>query len=301
MHITAILLAAVIASAPVKEAAHAKNEVFSYVTVQGLEAGGKKVVLPKPRFSDGQSGEEQRRILVELAGSEEQLEAMMDNSPRAPNIFNRDETEANENAPVVRTTELWFVVYADLTRFDAASQVARIDGKSAESGQIKYECRVLKDADIGAAGITLGPQSAGQSTWFTLIHGELPNNVKFEVTDRGVATQTAESVVIATRTDPAFAKGKRPSNFWRKAGDDDGAGAGNERASAPHPYQGGISYTKVSRLGFKTGALIVEVHGAWVEPFEWFEGGGALSSKLKRAADEGIKKLREELAEGRAK
>jgi len=299
MHITAILLAALVGDTHEVEAAHANNDVFSYVMAQGLDVGGKKSVLPKPRFIDGQAAAEQKRILIELAGSEEQLEVMMDNSLRAPNIFNQDEIEAKNNAPVVRTAELWFIIYADLKQFDAASQVARLDGRKAESGQIKYECRVLKDADVRATGITLGPEAPGQKIWFTQIRGELPNNVTFEVTERGVATQTAESVVIATRTDPAFAKGRRPSNFWKKAGDDDGGGG--EQIRQPHPYQGGISYAKLSRLAFKPGALIVELHGAWVEPFEWFEGGGALSSKLKRAADEGIKKLREELAEGREK
>jgi hypothetical protein len=297
MHITAILLAAVVADAREIEAAHTKNDVFSYVLAQGLDVGGKKVVLPKPRFFDGQEVAEQKRILVELAGSEEQLEAMMDNSLRAPNIFNKDDAEAKDDAPLVRTVELWFIVYADLKQFDAASQIARLDGRTAESGQIKYECHVLKDPDIRAAGITLWPDTAGQKTWFTQILADLPNQVKLEVIERGVATQTPQSVVIATRTDPAFAKGKRPSNFWRKSGDSDGA----QRAETKRPYQGGISYAKVSRLASKPGALIVEMHGAWVEPFEWFEGGGALSLKLKRAADEGIKKLREELAEGRGK
>lgn len=296
MPITAIILAMLIADAPEIEAAHARNDVFSYVVGQGLDVGGKKFVLPKPRFFDGQAGADQKRILVELAESEEQLEAMMDKSLRAPNIFNKDETEANDRGPIIRTVDLWFIVYADLKQFDAASQVARLDGKSAESGGIKYECHVLKDPEIRAVGIEISPQTAAAKTYFTQILAELPNEVKLDVTERGVVTQTAESVVIAARTDPAFAKGKHPSNFWRK-GDAEGAGG----ADGNHPYQGGISYTKVSRLAFKPGALVVEMHGAWVEPFEWFEGGGALSSKLKRAADEGIKKLREDLAEGRAK
>ncbi len=293
MQLTAILLAALVADVREIEPAHAKNDVFSDVLAQGLDVGGKKFVLRKPRFFDGQGAAEQKRILVELAESEEQLEAMMDNSLRAPNVFRKDETEVTDNAPVVRTVDLWFVVYADLRQFDAASQVARLDGRSAESGGIKYECHVLKDPDVRAAGITVGPEAAGEKTWFTQILAELPNQIKLEVTERGVATQTTESVVIATRTDPAFSKGKHPSNFWRKGSDGEGA----QRAESVRPYQGGISYAKVSRLALKSGALIVEIHGAWVEPFEWFEGGGALSSKLKRAADEGIKKLREELAE----
>jgi hypothetical protein len=297
MHITAILLATLVADSPKIEAAHAKNDVFSYVIAEGLNVGGKKFKLPEPRFIDGQEAAAQKRILVELAESEEQLEAMMDDSLRAPNIFNQDETESQDNSPVIRTAHLWFIVYADLKRFDAASQLARIDGRKAEAGGMSYECRVLQDARLRAAGITLAPDAADQKTYFMQILAELPNKVQVDVTERGMATQSPDSVVIATRTDPAFGTGNRPSNFWRMAAADDGA----KREAIMRPYQGGITYAKVSRLALKPGALVVEMQSAWVEPFEWFEGGGALSSKLKRAADEGIKKLREELAEGRAK
>jgi hypothetical protein len=295
MPITAILVAALLSGVLEIEPAHAENDGFSYVLTEGLLVGGKKISLPKPRFYDGQEAPLQKRILVELAGSEEQVEAMMDNSPRAPNIFSKDEIQATENGPVVRVVDLWFIVYADLKRFDADSQVARTDGQKAESGEIKYECHLLKDGDVRAAGITVAPQRPGRKTWFTQILGELPNKVQYEVIDRSVVTQTPESVLIATRTDPAFAKGKRPSNFWRKGGDP----AGTERREITRPYDGGICYAKVSRLAFRPGALVVEMHSAWVEPYEWYEGGGALNTKLKRGADEGIKKLREELAADR--
>jgi hypothetical protein len=297
MHITAILLAALCAAAPQIEPAHARNDVFSYVLEQGFEVEGKRTTLPRPRFYDGQEAAAQKAILVELAESEEQLNEMVDDSLRAPNVFRKDEIQPKTDSAVVRVVDLWFVVYADLSEFDAASQANRVDGKKIESGDIKYECRLLKEPAIRAAGITLGPQASGQNTWFTQVLGELPNKVSFDVTERAVVTQTRESVVIATRIDPAFAKAKHPSNIWRRAGNGEGA----EGKELSGPYQGGISYAKVSRLAIRPRALIVEMHGAWVEPYEWYEGGGALSTKLKRGTDEGIKKLREELAENRAK
>jgi hypothetical protein len=297
MHLTAVLLAILTAHAPQVEPAHAKNDVLSYLLEQGVDVDGKKIPLPKPRFYDGQVGDTQKNILVELAESEEQLNEMIENSPRAPNILKKDEIQAKADSPIVRMVDLWFIVYADLNQFDAASQAARTDGRIVESSGIKYECHLLKDADVRAAGIPSGTEPNGQKTWFTQILCELPNKLSFDVTQRTVATQTPDSVIIATRTDPAFSKGKHPSNFWRRAGDEPGTAGGE----ISRPYPGGISYAKVSRLAFRPGALVVEMHSAWVEPYEWYEGGGALSTKLKRGASESIKKLREELAEGRAK
>jgi hypothetical protein len=295
MHITAILLAALVVDARQLEPAHTKNDVFSFVLTQGFDVGGKKFVLPKPQFFDGQAATEQRRILVEMNESEEEFKVMMDKSIRAKNILTVDEAESKDKSPVVRTAHLWFVVHADLKEFDVRNQLSRIDGSRSKAGQIEYECHVLKEADVRAAGITLGPGTVGQETNFTRILANLPNRVKVELIERGTVTQTSESVVIATRTDPAFGKGKRPSNFWRKTMDEDGA----EKGELKGPYPGGITYAKVSRLAFKPDALVVEMHGAWIEPFEWFEGADPLGSKLKRAADEGIKELREKLMESR--
>ena len=62
------------------------------------------------------------------------------------------------------------------------------------------------------------------------------------------------------------------------------------------PYPGGISYTKISRLAFRPSALLVEMHGAFVEPREWFQGGPILRSKFSVVAQDQIRTLRRELA-----
>ena len=51
---TTILLAAILTRQPQIEPAHAQNIVFKEVLEKGLESGGQKVTLPRPRLSDGQ-------------------------------------------------------------------------------------------------------------------------------------------------------------------------------------------------------------------------------------------------------
>jgi hypothetical protein len=298
MHITAILLAALMADLPETEPAHVKNDVFSYVLEQGLEVDGTKITLQKPRFFDGQDGATQKAILIKLAQSTAQLEQMMDHAEGAPNYLAKDEIQVkptSPHSPIVRVVDVCFVVYADLKQFDPESQMARLDGQKGDSNGIKFEMHLLKDTDVRAAGITLGPEPAGQKTWFTEVLGELPKRVKFKATQRAVATQSPGSVVIATRTEPAFAKGRHPSNVWRQARNGSGASGGEITG----PYEGGITYAKASRVAFRPGALIVELRAAWVEPFEWYEGAGPLAGKLKGAAQGLIKNMRRQLDEKR--
>ena len=55
------------------ETEHARNAVYSEVIATGLEAGGASVKLPEPKLRDGQSAEEQRTALREVAGSDRRL------------------------------------------------------------------------------------------------------------------------------------------------------------------------------------------------------------------------------------
>ncbi len=102
--------------------------------------------------------------------------------------------------------------------------------------------------------------------------------IEIEVTNQVVASQTGESIVIASKTDPAFDKpGPMPTagGRSRRCGSDKAEGA-------LKPYQGGISYTKISRLAFQPGALLVEIHSAFIEPNEWFQGCADLAVEVQR-------------------
>jgi hypothetical protein len=112
-----------------------------------------------------------------------------------------------------------------------------------------------------------------------------------------MASQSSESVVIAARTDPAFDKPGPNGNGWRSIG----TAAGGQTPGALQPYAGGISYTKISRLAFQPGALLVEMHGAFVEPRDWFQGAPILRSKFSVVAQDQIRRLRRELARNRGR
>jgi hypothetical protein len=86
-------------------------------------------------------------------------------------------------------------------------------------------------------------------------------------------------------------------NAWRAV--DRGA---DQTSYGPwQPYAGVIAYTKISQLDVRPGALFVEIHGAFTEPNDWFNGHGILKSKITIVANDKIREFRREIAKRREK
>jgi hypothetical protein len=278
------------------EPEHAKNPVYVGVLQEGLRANGATVKLPEPRLRDGQTAEAQRAALREVAGSDQRLDELLRDSVTSPYIIKvRDERAGDAT---IRVVDLWFVVYADIPEFDPAKEAAKADGKEVEAGNMAMRTRLLKPNELHDAGITPPerPEGSGSAAWHAHLHGRLLDRIEFDVTNHVVATRTGDSVVIAARTDPAFDKPGPFANGWKPVGPGNQTSAA---AGASKPYAGGISLTKISRLALKPGALLVETHGAFVEPRDWFQGAPILRSKFSVVAQDQIRSLRRELARRR--
>jgi hypothetical protein len=293
--LTTIVLTTLGADPPQVEPAHARNPVYLEVLGRGLESDGQTVSLPGPRLRDGQAPDAQRAALREVAGSDRALEELVRSSVTAPFVMKVRDLKAGD--ATVRLADLWFVVHADLAQLDPAREAARTDGKEVEAGNMRVRTRLLKAEELRATRIAPAADPSGRSTWFARIHARLLDRIELDVTNRVVATQSGESVVIAARTDPAFDKEGPEANGWQTVASSGGPGAQGTR----RPYRGGISYARISRLAFRPGALLVEVHSAFVEPHEWFQGAPILRSKFGVIAQDQIRALRRALARGKEK
>jgi hypothetical protein len=274
--------------APRIEEGHAENHVYTGVLVDGLKAEGATVKLPEPRLFDGQPAEAQRAALREVAGSDQRLDELARRSVSAPYIIKVHDVKAGD--ATIRVVDLWFVVYGNIGQVDPAKEAAKADEKEVEAGNMVMRTRLVKPERLRALGIAppSGPEGSGPSAWYAHIHGRLLDRIEFDVTNRVVASRTKESIVVATRTDPAFDRPGPDANGWKPVGS-------AKEAGGLRPYQGGISYTKISRLAFRPGTLLVEMHGAFVEPREWFQGAPILRSKFSVVAQDQIRRLRREL------
>jgi hypothetical protein len=290
----AIMLTACFVEQAKVEPVHAQNAVYSQVLKDGLKVGGETILLPPPRISDGQDAAGERKVLREVAGSDQALDALLRNSVTAPYIIKVHDQKTSVGT--VRSADLWFVVYSDLKQVDFAQEAGRTDQKEVEVANMWFQTRLLKDDDLKKAGIKPMPADVGQSVWYSHVHGRLLDRIDFEATNLVIASQTPDSLVIASRTDPTFAGSALP-NAWKPLARSDASSAGD----AAKPYEGGVSYAKISRLACKEGALLVELHMSFVEPDGWFQGAPILRSKFSIAAQDQIRNLRRELAKKRAK
>jgi hypothetical protein len=290
----AILWAACVSVQTKVEPAHAQNTVYSEVLNKGIEAGGQSIRLPAPRLFDGDDSTAQRAAVLEVAGSERALADLLRNSITAPYIMKVHDLKAR--GATIRSADLWFVVYADLKQIDFAQEAARADEKEVEVANMWFQTRLLKADQLRAAGVETA-SAAGKNNWYSHVHARLLDRIDFEVTNQVTASESGESVVVASRTDPTFAKVVPNANAWRPL-----AAAGGTRAEGPtQPYTGGMSYAKISRVGFQRGALLIEMHMAFVEPEQWFQGAPILRSKFSLIAQDQIRTLRRELVRKQAK
>jgi hypothetical protein len=296
MLIPTIFLAACFAGQAKIEPPHDQNPVFTKVVNAGLEAGGQTVRLAVPRLVDGKTADDQRAALKELAGSDRALDELLRDSVTAPFIIKVRDVKTTD--ATVRQADIWFAVHGDLKKVDPAREAARTDQKAVEVANMWFQTRLLKADELRAGGIKLADTGSDGKSWYAHIHAKLLDRIDFEVTNHVVASESSESVVIASATDPSFDNAGSLSNGWKSLVP---PGSSQADASTRHSYSGGISYAKISRIAFQPGALFVEMHVAFVEPDGWFQGAPILRSKFSVAAQDQIRSLRRELAKRRSK
>jgi hypothetical protein len=277
------------------EPAHRGNLVFEQVLKEGLKVGAHTLALPAPRLRDGQDAGAERASVEAVAGSAQRLEEMFRDSVTAPYIMQVHDQKLPDGT--IRAADVWFVVYADLSEVHPAREAERTDQKEVEVGNMWFQSRLLKPDELRAAGKRPQEKAAGMESWYAHLHARLLDRIEIEATNHVMATQSSESIVVASRTDAAFANGGPSGNRWKSLSPAEGGVAQH----AAHPYEGGISYAKLSRVKFKPGAILVEMHMAFVEPAQWFQGAPILRSKFSVAAQDQIRRLRREIARSRNK
>ena len=160
---------------------------------------------------------------------------------------------------------------------------------------MRVETKLLTEQDLREQKIELLPSLENRKEWYTHLTARLLDRLHVEATDRAIATRSADSLVIAARTDPAFDHSQKFPNRWATLT----RNGQSEKKGPEVTYAGGASYAKITRLPNDPGALLVEAHFVYVEPDAWFQGNPILRSKFGIIAQDQIRRLRREIEKKR--
>ncbi len=291
--IATILLAAAPESG--KEDSHTKNLVYRAVLEEGLSIEGHKVVLPAPRFRDGQSKEAEIKELRAIAGSDRAVTELLRDSISAPLIFKVRDEGSSQQQTLVRAADVWFAVRGDLDSIHPEQITNQAsDAKPVEVGNMRFSTHLLDAAALSSRKLdNTGSKEANR--WYAHFTSRLLGRIHVEATTQVVATRTDESWIIASRTDPGFTNDNEfPNRWWPFT-----LQGTREVPGKARPYEGGISYLKMSRLVSSPGTLFVEAHFAFAEPKPWFDGAPILRSKIGVIVQDQVRQLRREIAKAR--
>ncbi len=268
------------------EPEHSGNALYRILLNEGLTFEGETYRFPQPILWDEQSAEAQEAALVEQAGSKARAADLLRDSVSAPFLLKLHDVKAKDGS-ILRAADLWFALRADLENLEP-DDVTLGESQPVEAGNMRFEGRLVPDEDLKARGITPpnSPKGSFPRTAFLHSTARLLDRLHVESTARIVATRSKDSLVVASRTDPAF-RGEGPSpNVWRPL-----------KGTVPgpvHPYEGGGGYVKISRYKPEPGVLLVEAHFVFDEPQGWFQGAPILRSKIGLVAQDQIRSLRRE-------
>lgn len=279
----ALILLALIAADP--GAGHDRNPIYAGLFGGAPAIEGSDASLPPPRFADGLDADAERVALRDLIGSDRGVEEFLRDSIAAPHILKIRDAKAD--GATVRLADLWFAVRADLDAIDPITAAVESAGKPTEAGNIRFETSFVP------AAVAPPLANTTRQEWHSRVYGRLLGRIVVEATDHVVATRSADSWIIAARTDRAFDRDPDAPNRWSTL-------AGATRGPA-QPFAGSASYAKITRLRSAPGVLLVECHFAFAEPTAWFDGNPILRSKIGLVAQDQVRRLRRELANRGAK
>ena len=263
------------------------NAIYRELREVGVPVGAMiKVPLPAPTMADGLDARAQKAVLQAVAGDDYPVEELLRPSFVSPQVFRlRDVHPSDPQAPA-HTMDVWFVAYGDLRTVAAKDFRERL--LKAKQGEGKAQ--ELKPADLTRRSIT--PPKDVKHESFGHIEFHFLDRVEIAVTGHSFWSQTADSILIASKIDSRFRDDAEFPNRWRPLRRD---ADGKFQPGPPQPYDGAGYYIKVTRLAEPRGALFFEAHLVFTEPLKWFNGANLLRSKLPLVVQDQVRTTRREL------
>ncbi len=265
------------------------NPLFKSLQQEGWSIGNvTKIQLPQPVLKDSFNKMEQQKAMEELIKEQYSLEDWLQESVVAPFILQIGEIKSDQNNKTdpYRTVNLFFVVHVPESQERDEKWMQSFFGENQE--EIKSKSFTAEELTKRKIKIDETNQK-NESYGHTQI--QLLDKVEVQMSGHSFLSRTAQSIVVASQTDPRFDQDKEYPNQWCPL---EKLETGFKRGSN-HAYTGGAFYLKATRLALASDAWMIEAHLVYAEPIGWFEGANLLRSKLPPIAQKMVRSLRREI------
>jgi hypothetical protein len=283
---TILLAALVVGAAP-----GAKNALLEELIKEGLPiAGGPRLKLPAPSLPDGASPAKQQAVLDKLS-ADFPRGLLTRKSLNAPYVLKIRSLPGKGGKRRGHTLDLWFVAHgklADVEKKKTLDQLLGLDRRGKSASKTEY----LSAKQLAARKLKV-PAGTNPEERYSKLNTILVDKVQLTGVTHSMTTRTPKSVTAASVLDERFGKDKEFPNVWRLV---KSLPSEKLRVGLPKPYAGFGGYVKVTELSKPAGALLVEMHFAFHEPYGWFSGHNVLGSKLPLAIKDSVQTFRRRLS-----
>jgi len=255
---------------------------------------GSSVKLPPPIVPDGLDAAGQREALAKAADARNSVEQILKKGYYAPVIVKpRTVKSAKDEGPSVRALDFWFVVHGDWdTLVSKEFLESAMKSKDENSSGVVSKAGVLDDEAIARRNLKIVRKENVEERFvystFTVL-----DRVELSATRFAVVRKEKDSVLAAARVDPRFDADPDYPNQWRALVRDERA---EIALGPPQPFAHAGGYAKITRLHEPAGAIFIECHLVYEEPFGWFDGVNLIGQKIRPMVNEKVKTLRRKLA-----
>jgi hypothetical protein len=188
-----------------------------------------------------------------------------------------------------RELNLWFAAHGDIKKLDDQNILGTLLGAQGKKKAAK-DTIYLEEADLKKRGITPVKIANGDER-FSVLEMDLIEKVRLSGVLRTQRRWINGSLVSTMILDERFANDAKYPNRWAPIDPED-----HDKTGPAKPYSGFAGYIKATPVPGMKDVIFVEVHFAFSEPFDWFEGKNLLASKMPLAVKQNVPALRRKIA-----
>ena len=271
-----------------------RNPVYRYlVTDQPAIPRPGELRLPKPVMGHRLTAGEQMQVLERIAGNRYDVDDLMRPSVVAPFVLelDREAISSGPRSDELQTMDLHFVGQGNLDAISDREFLSEIIDAGSDSEQDEGEggsSRQLSQAELSTAlgsDVQLDPDHES----YNEIEMTIFDRIHLSGVGRTFWSRTDDSIVLAMTLDPRFNEVEQWASQWERFQRQENGRLASVQTGR---FSGGGIYLKITQLKGQSDRLFIEVHGALIEPYDWFRGANLLGSKLPPTIQSQVRDLR---------